>query len=182
MERVKLYCRGRCVGEAALCGNGSRTEIVGAAEDPGDGLYRAVLVGEQGRMPLGVMESGDRRLILRRRPESSEVARLGNLRCVELICSFPFAKKTSWRRTQTPAQLIQNTFLQERLAGIEHAWWCGSEEKVTLALPLRNGMPFPLMPLFCLARVERVEGERCAVFTFNKHGEPVPHGEKCQKK
>ncbi len=56
MERVKLYCRGEDLGEVLLRSEGVRTEIRAAMPDPGDGLYRALLIGRDGQLPLGVME------------------------------------------------------------------------------------------------------------------------------
>ena len=41
-----------------------------------------------------------------------------------------------------------------------------------LALPAEEGRPFPLECLFCLGRLERVEGQRCVVYAFQEE-EPV---------
>ena len=50
MEEVKLYCAGACLGRVALRPQGGRTEVRASMEDPGDGLYRASLVGERGKI------------------------------------------------------------------------------------------------------------------------------------
>ena len=55
MERVKLRRRGSCLGEITLRDQGGRTEVRASMEDPGDGLYRAFLRGEQGELMLGVL-------------------------------------------------------------------------------------------------------------------------------
>ena len=180
MEQVNVYCGGRCVGEVELRDVGGRTEIIGAAENPGDGLYRAVLIGWGGELPLGVMESANDRLILRRRPETAAVARLGLIDRVEMVCSFPFRKKTVWSETQTPGNLFRDVFLRQQLEKIRRALWRRAGGTTTLAMPLRDGEPFPLMALFCFARIERVEGERCAVFCFDEREEPVGQNG-CQK-
>ena len=41
-----------------------------------------------------------------------------------------------------------------------------------VALPLEEGRPFPLEALFCLGRMECVEGRRCVVYAFREE-EPV---------
>ena len=41
-----------------------------------------------------------------------------------------------------------------------------------LALPLEEGRPFPLEALFCLGRIQRVEGRRCVIYAFREE-EPV---------
>ena len=58
MERLKLYCQDVCRGEITLRSEGGRTEIRASMEDPGDGLYRAVLRGESGELMLGVLAQG----------------------------------------------------------------------------------------------------------------------------
>ena len=173
MERVKIYCRGECRGEAALKEDGARVEICAEIADPGDGLYRAVLTGDRGELPLGVMEPRGGMLTLRRRPELCEVARVGGGRCIRVGCSFPFGKTRTWTRTDEPGGLVCDDFLCERLARQPYAWWRRGGEKLFIALPLKTDAPFPLEALFCLARVERVEGEVCAVYAFDKSGIPA---------
>lgn len=171
MERVKLYCREACCGEITLHPEGNRTEIRAAMDDPGDGLYRAALSGEQGRLLLGVLEPAGRELRLCRRLYSRDVAGLGPLRRGEAWCSFRF-QETVWRESSQPAQLFQGKFLQSRLRGVERAWWRREGELLLLALPLEEGKPFPLEALFCLGRLEQVEGRSCVVYTFRQE-EPV---------
>lgn len=167
MERLKVYCRGECCGEATVKENGCRVEICAEITDPGDGLYRAVLAGERGEVSLGVMEPRNGMLTLRRRPEQCEVARVGGGRCIRVGCSFPFGKRHVWTRTDEPAQLVHDEFLRQRLAQQPCAWWRRSGDEILVALPLKADAPFPLETMFCLARVERVEGELCVVYTID---------------
>lgn len=54
MERLPLNCQGERRGEVTLAlwgPNGARTEIIAQMDDPGDGLYRAFLLGERGSSP-----------------------------------------------------------------------------------------------------------------------------------
>ena len=48
----------------------------------------------------------------------------------------------------------------------------GDPSVLLLALPLEEGKPFPLEALFCLGRIQRVEGSRCVVYAFREE-EPV---------
>ena len=133
MERVPLYCQGERRGEVTLAlwgPNGARTEIVASMDDPGDGLYRAFLLGERGE------------------------------------------RASFWRETRCPAQLFQDRFLRERLHVHGRGWWRREEGLLLLALPLERGKPFPLEALFCLGRIESVEGRRCVVYAFREE-EPV---------
>ena len=173
MERWKVYCRGEYCGEATVREDGVRVEICAEIRDPGDGLYRAVLTGERGELSLGVMEPQDGMLTLRRRPERCEVARVGEGRCIRVGCAFPFGKKSVWTRTDEPVQLVRDDFLRDRLARQSYAWWRRSGEEILMALPLRADAPFPMESMFCLACVERVEGELCVVYAFDENGVPV---------
>ena len=172
MDRVKVYCRGKCCGEAIMREDGARVEICVQTDDPGDGLYRAILEGERGQMSLGVMEPENGRLTLRRRPERCEVERLGTMRCVRVGCAFVFGQKTAWNETNEPSSLLCSEFLRSRLT-VHRAWWRRGSEGLALALPMRGDAPFPLETLFCFACVERVEGELCAVYCFDADENPV---------
>ena len=122
MERLKLYCQDVCRGEITLRSEGGRTEIRASMEDPGDGLYRAVLRGESGELMLGVLAPEGAGLGLCRKLYSRDLAGIGPLRRGEARCSFHF-QQAAWRETCCPAQLFQGRFLQSRLRPIGRAWW-----------------------------------------------------------
>ena len=171
MERVKLYCRGECRGEIELQPQGNRTDVWAVMEDPGDGLYRAALCGEQGEILLGVLSPEKAALELRRKLYSRDVAALGPLVRGEARCSFRFRER-GWTETRCPAELLEDCFWQERLGNVGTAWWRKEGGLLYLALPLAEDRPFPLEALFCLARPETVAGCLCAVYAF-REGEPV---------
>lgn len=173
MERLTVYCRGAAHGEATLEKEDGRVDIRLAMDDPGDGLYRAMLVGTRGQLPLGVLEPGDGCLTLRRRPCRGDVERLGGSLRVQTECSFAFRKKHPWQKTACPAELVNSGFLRERLAGVSRAWWRRGKGNVTLALAWEEGQPFPLEALFCFGRVDAVDGCRCVIYTFDEQGAPL---------
>ena len=172
MEQVKLYCRGNSCGTATLREMDGRLEVCAEMDDPGDGLYRAVLVGERGELSLGVMEPKDGALVLRRRPALCDVARVGAIRFVQAGCSFSFRKKTAWNQTSCPAELFRDPFLRARVSEQPRVWWRREAGRLTVAFPLVVDAAFPLESMFCFARTERIEGEVCVVFSFD--GEEIP--------
>ena len=176
MERVPLYCRGDHWGEVTLAlwgPNGARTEIIASMDDPGDGLYRAFLLGERGEMPLGVLAPEGGRLAVCRRVYHRDIAPLGTVLQGEARQSFRFEEAAAcWRETGCPAQLFQSRFLRERLRPIGRSWWRREGNLLLRALPVEAGRPFPLEALFCLGRMECVEGRRCVVYAFREE-EPV---------
>lgn len=173
VERLKVYCRDRCRGEATLEKTEGRAEISVTMDDPGDGLYRAALVGTGGQLTLGVLEPTGGTLFLRRRPYLRDVERLGDLRCIQADCSFHFRKKKLWQKTEAPASLVENAFLRERLIDISGAWWHREQGMLTLALPLLDGRPFPLEALFCFGTIRCVEGQWCVVYHFDEKELPI---------
>lgn len=176
MERVPLYCQGERRGEVTLAlwgPNGARTEIIASMDDPGDGLYRAFLLGERGELALGVLAPEDKRLSVCRRLYNRDVAPLGKLLRGEARRSFRFEETgLCWRETCCPAQLFHSRFFIERLRPFGRAWWRREGSILLLALPLEDGRPFPLEVLFCLGRILHVEGQRCVVYAFREE-EPV---------
>ena len=97
MERVPLYCRRERWGEVTLAlwgPNGARTEIIASMDDPGDGLYRAFLLGERGEMPLGVLAPEGGRLTVCRRVYHRDIAPLGKVLQGEARQSFRFEEAT----------------------------------------------------------------------------------------
>lgn len=176
MERLPLYCNGTPLGEVtmALWGmNGARVEIHASMGDPGDGLYRAFLVGEQGEFPLGVMAPEGGRLCVCRRVYHRDLEAVGNPVRGEARRSFLFdGTGNGWRETCCPAQLFRDRFWTERLKPFGKCWWRRDGDILLLALPLVKERPFPLEMLFCLGRVQCVEGVRCVVYAFREN-EPV---------
>ena len=102
----------------------------------------------------------------------AEAALEGGAQAVKVHCNV-------WHRASgnTFGTFEENrTFLRELIAlcgdvpvglvpGGEDAY-INEEERLELALPLEEGQPFPLEPLFCLGRLERVAGQLCVVYAF----------------
>lgn len=167
MERCTLFCRGESRGEVTFSVQGACAEVRARMEDPGDGLYRAFLLGPRGERLLGVLEpDGGGGLALCRRLYSRDLTALGQPLRGEARRSFPFRGETRWRETAAPQELFQSAFLKSRLRRVSRAWWRREGERLILALPLERDRPFPLEALFCLAKVEPVEGRTCAVYAF----------------
>ena len=57
---------------------------------------------------------------------------------------------------------------------MERAWWRREDGLLLLALPVAEDAPFPLEAMFCMARVEQVEGLLCAVYSFREERPVLP--------
>ena len=72
-----------------------------------------------------------------------------------------------------PGRLLADPALRRCLEGTPRALRRREGERQLLAFPVEEGRPFPLEPLFCLARIRRVEGQLCAVYAFDREGRPL---------
>lgn len=168
MQTYPLYFREKEAGQVTLRPEGGYTLVRAAMPGGETAICRAVLVGERGERMLGVMEPVGREMQISRRLYTRDVQALGPLLRGEVRI-----RGGLWQRTDHPARLISDPHLRTRLAQRRMAWWRREGELLHLALPMEEGKPFPLECCFCLARVERVEGRRCAVFLFDGEGRPI---------
>ncbi len=147
-------------------------EMRASMSDPRDGLYRLVLIGERGKLPLGVMEPEGDTLKLVRRPYQRDVLSLGRILRGEARRSAHFSGGNGWQYTEHPAQLFTSRWLRRDLEEMGPALWRREKGKLRLALPYTPQRRFPMEKLFCFAVMERIEGTAWAVYTFD--GEEGP--------
>lgn len=137
----------------------------------GPGLWRLWAEGTTGRLLLGTLEGGEH-VTLRRRFSDRLVRPVGTV-VRGLAEAVGTEHADAWRPVQEcpafPAALPEDALVRR----------CGN---IWLsAVPCPTDGPFPLTELFCLARIQTVAGQRCAVFAFDASGWPVlrdlPSGE-----
>ena len=157
-------------GDRAVC----------AAQLPADGkgLYKCWLLGPEGKALVGtfVPEGGELKL-----SRTLPVAKLKGCGAwpptgAEAVMAFSFAGRKppvpgGWRWEPSPGRLMGEPLLA-RAAGEEGALLRREAEGFSLAYPFDPGRPFPLTPLFCFARLERLEGRDYLVFPFRPVGCP----------
>ena len=142
METVKLYCGGRPQGEVVIGPEEIRREVRAAMADPGDGLYRAFLLGQAGELPLGVMEPAGGTLSVRRRLYAREIAALGPLERGEARLSFAFGEGV-WQETDAPGQVTADPALRRRLESLPGSCADGRGSGCCWPFPWRRESPFP---------------------------------------
>ncbi len=154
---LPLFIRDQQVGTVRAEMETGETLFTVAAPRLTQGLWRITLQGTEGEVLLGVTETGT----LHRRLSRQLLSRAGQLRTAR-------AEKGGggWH---APGQ----GEIPGRLALPTGALCCRRGRGYLLALPWEEGRPFPMVELFCLARLRRMEGRSWAVFTINEAGEPV---------
>ena len=75
-----------------------------------------------------------------------------------------------------PARLLGEPLLARCAQPLRGVLLHRRESGFSLAVPWQAGEEFPLPPLFCFARAERLGGSAYAVFSFTRRGCPVPPG------
>lgn len=166
-------------GTLTLRQEGPRVHMEAERPADGRGLYKAWLHGDQGgKLLLGTLAPEQDRLLLRRTLSVGALERAG---CwprfwaeAPLAFSFSGGERGGWYCEQAPERLVADRVLKGQLRG---SMLCRREEEgFSLAAPFRTDCPVPLSALFCLAGLERWNGQSYLVWRFDGKGQPkIPH-------
>lgn len=166
-------------GTLTLQQEGNRIRLEAERPWDGRGLYKVWLVGQRGgRLLLGTLAPEGKVLRLKRVVTQGELERAGcwPVAGVEAPLAFLFSNGSGeqWYREAHPERLIADGVLRGQIKG---PMLCRKETAgIHLASPFRTGAPVVLESLFCLARVESLEGRPHLVWTFDREGHPkIPH-------
>ena len=137
----------------------------------GHGIYKVWLDGAGEGFLLGTLAPEGGELRLRRRVSRDSLVRAGcwpvcGGRCV-LAFSF---QRSGWMREPAEHRMT-DPVLRQAARGVS-ALVSVRDGGFRLAVPFDSACPFALVPAFCFARVERVEGKPHAVFCFDGQGRP----------
>lgn len=151
---------------------------------PGDssGLYKAWAVGERGELLLGTLAPEGGRLCLRRALSRSALEQAGVWPVTggRAAMVYAFSRKPTgegeglWRWERRPARCFRDGVLREAAQSWGPMLRRREEDGFLLAAPFDPERPFPMVPIFCLGRLERVEGRPYIVFSFDAQGNPRP--------
>lgn len=79
-----------------------------------------------------------------------------------------------WSWVNCPGRLLAEESLQNLLRETDWGLVKRDTEGFFLAFPYVGREPFPLPPLFCLSRIETMDGRRYLVFRFSRRGWAEP--------
>lgn len=155
-------------GDLALC-RAIRTDLRGS-------IWKAWLLGGSGRVLLGTLIPEGGALRLRRVVPVAQLQRQGvwppaGAELCQTDTAFP-ESPDGWQCIDCPARLMKEPLLRNALRNTERALLRQDGEGFTLGFPFDEKSPFPLSPLFCLCRVEQMNGKACLLFSFNRQGCP----------
>ena len=171
MDRFPVLQNGQTVGELTVERETNCT--VFRLRCRGEGLLSAWIVGTGGELRLGVPDAQQGSLTLCRRFSKEMTGPAGTFLRGELRSCEGGAEEEDWQSTGCPERLFQSGFLQHQLRGVSGALTRRGKGRRLLALPFDVGRPFPLVPLFCFARILRIGGTVYAVFAFDRNEIPA---------
>lgn len=177
MDKFPLVWRERAVGELSAEREALYTWFDARCRLPGEGLWCAWVVGENGELRLGVLEPAGDRAAIRRRFSDRMTAPLGRLLRGEVRSAAPAAERGDWQSAEEPETLFRAPLLRQRLRGVQGALTRTGQGRRFLALPYDREKPFLLTALFCFARVRRIQGREYAVFAFDEEENPLQIGD-----
>lgn len=165
-------------GQLCVWDEGTWVRLEAVCPDDGKGLYKVWVCGRGGRMLLGTLVPEGDGLHLRRRVSRSELERSGcwPITGGETVLAFSF-DRSRWHREEYPDRLVKDVVLRQALRG-RPMLLRRQADGFCLAAQFDPDRPFPIPALFCLSKMEYVEGKLRAVFCFDRDGNPVvPHNE-----
>ncbi len=174
MERRFSLAEGR--GWLTVREEGSRAVCAAQLPDDSKGLYKCWLTGRGGKALLGTFVPQGGVLRLERTLSVGELERQGAWppEGGQAVLAFSFDGRerapAGWRREEQPGRLMGEPLLAGSASG--PALIRREERGFLLAYPYRPDRPFPLTPLFCFARLERLEGRDYLCFPFRPGGCP----------
>ena len=172
MDKFPLLYGGRPLGELTAEREALYTWFDARCVLPGEGLWCAWAVGDQGELRLGVLEPRGDRASIRRRFSDRLTAPLGRIQWGEIRAAHP-AAAGEWAILTEREMRTFPPRLRRELAGTSGILFSREGERRLLAAPYDPARPFPLERFFCFARVRRIGGRSYAVYAFDGGGHPA---------
>ena len=159
---------------------GMQIQIEMVRPDDRSGLYKAWMFGPNGRMLLGTMMPEGGRLCLRRMISRRTLEMNG---CYppcggEAVMAFLFqggqaSDTDGWEWEEQPAKRLSDPLLCECARKWGKFRYKPCTQGFCLAAPVKTQCEFPLIPIFCLGRLETICGNPHIVWIFDEHGTPI---------
>ena len=171
MERFPVLWEGKTCGELTMEREGLYTCFSARAHLP-EGIRCAWVAGERGEVRLGILEPLQGGMWeIRRRVSNAAAAPMGRI----LRCEVRRVGECApvWQAVPEPERLFTTPFFRQGLQGTDGVLSCRRDGECLLALPWNKAAPFPLAPLFCLARLHCIGNRYYIVYAFDEKERPI---------
>lgn len=171
----RFDCQG---GTVTVRQEGERVVCQAVCHAEGQGLYKAWLVGEEGKALLGTLIPENGALRLRRNMSVYTLKEKGAWppAGAEIVMAYAFAPENlsdpRWRWSECPCRLFEDKTISHALRGVDRGLVRRDADGFFLAFPYVPGCPFPVPPLFCLGQMVRMGKGWYILFRFSRQGAP----------
>lgn len=166
---MALYLDGG--GQLDIREDGGFVRCEATRPNDGRGIYKVWVQGNKGEMLLGTLAPEGGGLRLCRRVSRDSLARAGCWPITGGRCTLTFSFQAGGWVREAVEPRMNDSVLRRAARGLS-ALFQREGDGFRMAVPFDPTKPFGLAPAFCFARVERVDGRLCAVFSFNGQGQP----------
>lgn len=171
MKKVPLLCDGKTIGELTVTQEGEDTLFSARCKIPQQALWCIWAIGRDNVLRIGCPEVKDGEAQLTRRFSGRMTNALGPILRGELRRSQRTPQV--WEQGTEPSRFFRTEELC-RLLRVSGGFLTRRKGTVRLvAIPFSGQRPFPLVSMFCFARIERFQNGIYAVFAFNEKEQPV---------
>lgn len=169
-------------GTLAVREEGERVHLSAGRPADSSGLYKVWVRGQKGELLLGTLAPEGGNLCLRRTLSRAALSQAGAWPVTggrtAMVYAFsanqPRGEKPLWRWERCPARCLHDGVLREAAQNWGPMLIRREGEGFLLAALFDPERPFPMTPIFCFGRLQRVEGRDHVVFLFDNEGKPLP--------
>ena len=170
VNKFPLLWNGVAVGELVSRQSGQETCFSVRGSLLQEGLLSVWAVGEHGELRLGLPQQQGSGIVLDKCFSRRMTEPLGRLLHGELRAAGKTLTKTNWKPVDAGA--FRTVWLSHQLRRCAGARWATEGGGYLVAIPYEPCKPFPLMPMFCFVRLQRIGGQPYLVLRLNGEEEP----------
>jgi hypothetical protein len=168
--RVPLLQNGNDVGEMTMRQEGQETVFCCRSSLSGEGLWSLWAVGDRGELRLGMPRIEGNYVVLEKRFSLRMTEPVGRLLYGELRC--PQQEESLCWNPIKEGNVFHTPWLARQLQNWPGVLWCKVGKDRMVAVPYDPKRPFPLMPMFCFASLQRIDA--CIYLVVRLNGEECP--------
>jgi len=174
MDKFPIFWKENSVGELTVDYQPPYTCFQAHCSLPEKGIWCVWAVGKQNELRLGLLEQGDvgNLAVMKRRFSNRMTDSIGSILRGE-IRSINRGKEDGWILVTALERHIHTLWICRQLHRYSGVLIRNENGGKHLAIPYDKKRPFPLIPLFCFARVFEIRGTLYAVFSFDEKEQPI---------
>lgn len=159
---------GRQAGKLKVYSEGLKTVFMAETAQL-KGVLRLAVVSDGKTVPIGVLSPSGKGLAIKKSYSKNSLTELGITQIDEVVLlgqDTVLPPGSDWSVVEDPAGQFSDPDLKAACKGAQGVLIHDQAEYAELAFPVVNGMPFSLMPAFCLGVPRTIEGREYLIFNI----------------